>query len=278
MTRLAPVHGVFIVANRWHEDDLVGRIKRKNDPNSDYYDPEFPMFEILTFPAQNDDGTFLFEERFSPSWYKAERAFMGTYAWNAQALQEPRPRKGNLLRVDKVKEVDPLTWPKGLRWVWGWDLASTEKQRASADPDSTSGTMVSYDGKKLRIQRVVRGQWSVLQRRNKMRAVTHQHATLYVEAVAGYKDAVPLIREWLAGVTEDVREVSATHDLVARCSCVEPIFEAGNVEVPKGAEWLPSWREQFSAFPSGKHDDDVASLVTAAENLIVSRDGWGFGV
>lgn len=278
MTRLAPVHAVLFFANRWHEDDLPGRIKRKNDPNSRDYDPKFPKFVFHDYPAVRSDGSWLFEARFSPTWYETVRAALGTYAWNAQGLQNPQPRTGNMLRVDRVQEVNPATWPKNLNWVWGWDLASTRKEIAKPDPDYTVGTKLSYDGEKLRIAKVVRGQWNVTDRREHMKLVTEPHAKVRIEAVAGYKDTVPLAREWLANKTADIEEVNVNTDLVARCTCVENIFEAGNVEVPAGADWLPGWKEELGAFASGAHDDQVASMLAAAESVIVIRDGWSFSI
>jgi hypothetical protein len=96
MTRLAPVSMVFIVANRWNDDDPCGRIIKINDPASDQYDPEFPQFERINFPAQSDDyitaenpGGWLFPERLSAAWYERQRATLGQYGWAALGMQRP---------------------------------------------------------------------------------------------------------------------------------------------------------------------------------------------
>ena len=55
MNRLEP-NGKFLIVNkRWHENDLVGRLLQS-----------FPeMFDILHFPALDEDGNALFQERFT---------------------------------------------------------------------------------------------------------------------------------------------------------------------------------------------------------------------
>ena len=71
-TRLAPAHAVVICATRWHEDDLVGRIEREQAR-----DPNFPKFRKLLFPAQAEDGAWLFSQRFPPEWYHTQKAAVG---------------------------------------------------------------------------------------------------------------------------------------------------------------------------------------------------------
>ena len=146
MGTLAPVHLVALINNRWNVDDPPGRIQRLNDgpwagepnrkPGPDY-DPNFPRFEVVKFPAQDVCGAWLFPERYSEEWYLAERSMMGSYAWAAQFQQEPRAREGGLLKADRVKIVD--SFPAGLIFRRGWDIASTEAQRTGPDPDYTVG-------------------------------------------------------------------------------------------------------------------------------------------
>jgi len=269
ITRLAPIHGVCIVANRWHEDDLVGRIARKNDPYAPEYDSEFPKFEMVTFPAQNAQGRWLFPERFPESWYKTMRALMGAYAWGAQGQQDPAPRRGNMLRADLVQYVDEM--PEGLKWRRGWDQASTEKQRMKSDPDFTVGTKAAYRDGCIYIEDVVRGQWSALKKQQRMVATAEKDGPavqVRIETVAGYKDMYELVRAMMSGKAV-VRPVTPTKDKVTNALCMEPIFEAGNVYIKK-APWNHPWLKVISAFPGGAHDDDVDSLVVALKEDIES--------
>jgi len=289
MTRRAPVHAVVIVANRWHVDDLCGWIvDKKNNPKSPEYDPNFPVFEVVRFPAQseaykapeNPEG-WLFPERFSPEWYKSQRAVTGSYGWSAQFLQDPHPRTGNLLRADKVVCLTRPEFAKlveqlgGVRWRRGWDVASTRKERASHDPDYTVGTKAAVKNGKLLVQHVARGRWSTLKRNSVMTHIAKQDGSsvgVRVEAVAGYVDTYNQIRNLLMGLCT-VRKVSPTSDLVARSSVLEPIFEIGEVYIEEG-EWNEAWLNEMASFPEG-HDDQVASLLTAVEDLLMTRGRMG---
>ena len=266
-TRRAPVHAFIIVATRWHVDDLAGRIIDEHKRN-----PDFPEFKVIRFPAQADDGTYLFPERFPPEYYESQKA-MGIYAWQSLFQNEPAPRLGNLLRADLVNWIEPDELPEGLSWRRGWDLASSEKERMKDDPDYTVGTLAAYDAKtrRLYIRDVVRGQWSALKRDARMEETAQLDAAsgcarVNIEAVGGYVDTFNRVRSNLRG-TAVVRKVTPMVDKVARASVLEPLFEAGNVYAVRG-RWNQDWENEFLAFPSGKHDDQVDSLVVAVYDQV----------
>ena len=268
MTRLAPVHAVVIVANRWHIDDLVGRIRRRNDPDSEAYDADFPRFEHVTFPACDADGRWLFPERFGESWYRQLRASLGRYAWNAQAQQDPQPRSGNLLRVDRVQIA--AAPPDGLAWRWGWDIAATEKQRVKDDPDYTVGVKSALDGGRLYIAEVVRGRWGTLRRNEVIRQIALRDGPSTphtIEAVGVGVDTFRTLRAELRPHGISVRKFIPTGDKVARASALEPLFELGHVIITR-ASWNAPYLDELAAFPAGRHDDQVdATLISAYEAL-----------
>jgi len=279
LTRLSPDgHAVVIAATRWHEDDLVGRILEEMKNN-----PEFPRFEVISMPAQNEDGSYLFPERFSPEMYLAFKALVGSYGWQSLYLQDPKPRTGNMLRVDLTHVINVEDLPAGLEWCRSWDLASSEKERAKTDPDWTVGTESAYDkpNNRIYVRDVVRGQWTALTRDRRIKEVglsdrANGTTTTYVESVAGYKDAYVRIKKDLAGIQKVVK-VTPKGDKVARASVtIEAPFEAAKVYIVR-AEWNGVWLDEFAVFPKGKHDDMVDSLVNGVynkmkhgENLITS--------
>ena len=174
MTRLAPAHAVLILATRWHEDDLTGRILKETDEF-------FPRFKHLNFPAKGfypppgiytpDEKTkvidfpeiesaprserWLFPERFNDAHYQRSRATLGPYNWAALFMGEPQPREGRQFKLEHIQFVDEL--PYGVRLSRGWDLASTAKQRNKDDPDFTAGVLAGeLEGERLRRRRGAR--------------------------------------------------------------------------------------------------------------------------
>ena len=116
MTRRAPHTIVIILATQWHEDDIHGRIARINDPGSLEYDPNFPKFEYLSFPARAEDYSgegeygheFLFDERYPKQWYEEQYSALGLYASSALIDCNPVPRTGGILDISNVQYHNSL--------------------------------------------------------------------------------------------------------------------------------------------------------------------------
>lgn len=274
LTRRAPQCAFVINVTRWHEDDVVGRILRMNDTNSEDYDKDFPRFRLIKFPAERADGTWLFPERFDDEYYRSARASMSAHAWSSEYMQEPVPRVGNMLHAESVVEHEPeefwrLVAASGVQLRWGWDLASTEKQIGGGDPDYSVGTYAGAASGSVWVAKVVRGRWRGSKRDEIIRrcAVSTPGAPVIVEVVGAYKEAFEHVREILAGQSP-VRAFKPARDKFARASVLEGPFEVGEVHVPRGASWLPAWIEEHVAFPNGKHDDQVDSHVVAVHDQL----------
>ena len=89
MTRLNGAAIVVVCATRWHDDDVIGRIRRAMKDN-----PDYPPFEELVFPARREgDGGWdtLFPEMYDAAWYARQRASLGPYS--AAALLDCDPQR-----------------------------------------------------------------------------------------------------------------------------------------------------------------------------------------
>jgi len=269
MTRRAAVSAVVIVANRWKTDDLVGILKEKSNPSSDFYDPLFPKFEIIEFPIQHPETEeFLFLEKFSKEWYETTKALLGSYAWASQGMQNPIIKGGNRFKVGAghIRYHNDLNdFPKDLRWVRFWDLASTEKSRNKENPDYTVGGLVAVQkvGKleHVWIKDLKRGRWNA-PKRNEIIIKTAEDdgpgVTVATESVGGYKDTYHIIKNALRGL-RIVKKVTVSQDKGIRAEPLEPIFEAGNVHLMT-AGWNSVLVSEFSAFPNGMFDDIVDTI------------------
>lgn len=85
----APAHIIIVCATRWHEDDIVGRIRRNMEA-----DPRYPRWEFLVYPAHKEgpDGwDTLFPELYDRSWYEFQRKSLGPYS--AAALLDCDPKR-----------------------------------------------------------------------------------------------------------------------------------------------------------------------------------------
>src|SRR5580704_6112236 len=59
----------------------------------------------------------------------------------------------------------------------------------------------------------------------------------------------------------------AGSDKEANARAVSPMFEAGMILLPEGAEWTDDYIESMTRFPKGQHDDDVDSTSQALNYL-----------
>lgn len=284
LTRRAPVSITIVLATQWHVDDIIGRIEKKLDPQSDDYDKHFPKFRIVSFPAMNGEGDvwvekngnekahwehqkwdFLFPERFTYEFYHQQRAALGDYSFSALYQCTPQTRGGNLFVTDKIQWHDSLEdFPK-TKYYRVWDLAHTAKQTQKDDPDWTSGTLLTYtkiDGVwHLWVKNVSRMRGKSPERDNYIRAVTDNDGTsvtIAVENSLDSKDSISSMQNILHG-RYIVKPLNIGIDKVARAGYIEPIFDAGHVHILRGS-WNLDWLNEIKEFPSGKHDDQVDNI------------------
>lgn len=278
MTRQAPVCIVIVLGTPWHQDDVFGRIRQHME-----MDDAFPMFEEMKFPALDEDGTLgyeegvLFPERFSQRWYSAQAATLGTYGTSSLFQCDPSPRHGNILNTDKLEDGTNILedFPSGLNYCWGFDLASSEKERKKDDPDYTVGVRIGVRWLKTAIKDLfipqiyvddmLRGQWEAPKRKDMILAklVPDKNSSVGIEAFGAYKDAYTELKE-IIGAIISLSKVMLPGDKVAKQSPLEPVFEAGNIFLRKGP-WNAAFIKECKQFPGGKHDDIPDALRVAYE-------------
>lgn len=292
LTRRAPVSITIVLATPWHTDDIIGRIKASIDPESDNYNPDFPPFKIVSFPAKDGEADihvkdkkkygdlkyhvehvkydYLFPERFTPEWYEQQFASLGTYASSALLQCNPTTRGGNMLKIDGVKVHESLSEFPNIRYMRVWDLAHSKKQREKDDPDWTRGTLLGvrtvkdsngnvYD--EIWIKDVVGCRENATVRDKLIDATLTkdgQGVAIGIENSLDAKDAVVILKNITRG-RRVVKDITIREDKVARMSYVEPIFDAGNVHILR-ADWNLDWFNEAREFPSGKHDDMMDNI------------------
>lgn len=274
LTRRAPVCIVIICATPWHVDDPFGRIERAMVES-----PDFPRFEDLTFPAESPvyESGYLFPERFSPEWYRSQRATLGPYAAAGLLDCNPQVRTGGIFDVSRVVIHDSLDDFPAIQYRRGWDLASTEAERASSDPDYTVGSLCGGRWQDGRLEVWIKDcKFCRAEAPARDRLIMQTQAEdgpgvpVKIEAVAGYKDAFTILRDRLRGKAM-VHRVGAVRDKVAKLSFLEAPFEAGNVHMLR-APWNEFLLTQFRTFPNG-HDDGPDSVYVALEDFSRHQSG-----
>lgn len=278
LSRLAPIHIVFVIATSWHHNDLNQRIRKEMKKN-----PDFPEFKVISLPAKAKDykgpgeypNEFLFMERYNKKWYLMKYATMGKYSAAALMDCNPRIKGGEILNTELIEWVDAdddrLLRLKS-QWFRVWDLAHTAKQRSGDDPDYTSGTLLTFTKPTIHdpvphlwIKHVTRCRQGAVKRD----AIIKKHVLKdgkfvkqAVETSLDSKDAYLYLRKAMPDVKWLKVDLSKKGDKLVRVTPLEPIFEApGHVHVVRGS-WNDDWLDEVDKFTGdGKeHDDQVDNL------------------
>lgn len=267
-TRLEPGAAVVHVQQRWHTDDVGGRMLAA----------EPGRWKVLKLPAlaEADDplgrqpGEALWPERY-PKAELEERRRLAPRWFDAQYQQRPLDLEGGFFRgLEKIAVVNatPAAHQFSDR-VRFWDLASTEAQ-AGVDPDWTVGVLMGRhkDGTfwVLDIARERLGPKGV-RRLIRQTAERDGHAVrirLEREGGASGKIAASaIVTEELAGWAAEAVPVKGSK--AERAEPWAAQVEAGNVSAVN-CDALRPFLDEHRAFPGGAHDDtvDAASGAFAA--------------
>lgn len=241
---------IILIKQRLHESDLSGWLI--NGGNGEEW-------ETVIIPAINEDGTSFWERQFPLEMLeRLERT--NPYVFAGQYLQLPSPKTGGHFEPSKIEIVDAL--PKGLRFIRGWDLASTIKKTS----DYTSSTKLAIDKDGVTwIAEVDRfkGTPDIVENTILMKAKLDKKETFISipqdPGQAGVAQKASMSKK-LNGYNFEFTPESG--DKVSRSSPFAAQVNAGNVRMLKG-DWNEEFLSELKMFPRGSHDDQVDSTSRA---------------
>lgn len=266
-TRLHAGGRVVVVATRWHEDDLCGRLIA-NEPG---------RWQVLSLPAIAEPldplgrsvGTPLWPEGgYDEEWAKQQRATVGSRAWAALYQQRPTAAEGNLLKREWIQRYreQPASFQ---RIVQSWDLTFS----GGSDSDYVVGQVWGLSGGSFYLLDQRRAQLTFSDSLAAIRAMTAKwpNATAkLVEEKANGAAVLDVLRREISGLIP-IKPKTGKEE---RLQAVQPLFEAGNVYVPYGPMWADELIDEWVSFPSGAHDDQVDAM-TQALSWLDARRGRG---
>lgn len=256
--RLLPNAWQIIIANRRHEDDMVGRLLNDEAKN----------WEVVSLPmlAEDNDPLGRFRgERLWEGWFTAEQVRLAQKlprTWAGLYQQRPAPEEGNFFKADTITTYDsPSKVPPDLRIyaVSDWAL------RRGKTNDFTFHGIGGLDTTgRLWILTWFWEQVDTLEATNKMfeMAVQHEPAVWWQgkENITG--SVGPFIYDKMKTdrVYFNIEELKETQDKEAKAQSFKAMMAAGQVMFPS---FHPQWGEllnQILTFPAGIHDDAVDAL------------------
>ncbi|WP_119419675.1 phage terminase large subunit [Desertibaculum subflavum] len=258
---------ILLVMQRLHQDDLAGHLIEAGWPNLVL---QAQADEDRDFPIRLEEdgalivhrmraGDLLDPERMDAESLSRLKSQMGSIAFAAQYQQSPVPPDGNIFKRQWFRTYDDRRdIPRHGTVAICWDCASKPTDSA----DWSVCTIWQFNNGNAYLLDVVRGRWAFPE----LVAVAKRLAD-------EWRPNGILIEEANAGVSLiQVLQQETKHPIIARKAKLEKEYragqaavhvEAGKVFLPAEASWLAGFLQEVLAFPNGRHDDQVDSMVHA---------------
>jgi predicted phage terminase large subunit-like protein len=281
-TRQGDNFRVIIMMTRWHEDDLAGRLL-KREPG------EWHVLSIPAIADSSDDplGRQLGEEMDStrkrpPGYFHKLKALRSPYVFASIYQQRPVPGEGGLFPRSKWRYWWPETLPHGpvlrvgprdgVQSAWPLadcmrfltvDLAASVK--TSADYTVIAAWAITPDGNLVLLDRW-RGRVTEREHWDKARALLERWDVpkMYVESRMFGTTLVYAAGR--AGLP--IEELQADTDKVTRATAGADLLQQDRVWLPANAAWLDEWLDEHGSFPNAAHDDQVDVTAYAARVVL----------
>jgi predicted phage terminase large subunit-like protein len=266
-TRFAANGALLVIMTRWHVDDLLGRFIER-----------IPGVRVLRFPAicERDDNYRRAGEPLFPEWKPLDflleqRKLLTEASWQALYQQSPIIIGGGIFPIEKLAMLPVLDRSKILKSVRYWDKGGTEGGGAF-----TAGALLH----KMRdntfiIEHVVRGQWSALQREEKIRFWAEHDAKnarpgayevgVEQEPGSGGKESAESTIRNLRGFKVYADKVTGSKEVRAEPFAAQ--VQGGNVSMVAGI-WQADLLDEMQSFPNGKYRDQVDACSGAFNRLV----------
>lgn len=253
MTRLEPGGAVVLIGNRWHEDDVHGRIRQFE--RDEWQIVRLPALAEANDPLGRAEGEALWADRFSMPMLRAIERRMGDYSFAGLYQQRPTSAEGGLIQR---AWFDPLIdqCPPIVRAVRFWDLAMSE--RTSADYTAGVKLGVGEDGHTyiLDVARE-RVEWGKLPEYMAQVILADGRDVAQGIEQKGYMtraiqtlNADPRLHGYsIQGYPVDTDKVTRALSFVGRLQSKQ--MHALN------RHWATAYIEELCSFPKGAHDDQV---------------------
>jgi predicted phage terminase large subunit-like protein len=268
-TRFEPGAGVVVTQQRWHTQDLGGRLVAEQP--GDWLAVRLPAIAEANDPLGRAEGAPLWPERFDRAELDRKRRNAPTW-FAAQYQQRPLDLEGGFFKgLEKIRVLPAAPADDQFaKVVRSWDLAATEKQ-AGADPDYTVGVLMGRGKDKtfcvLDVQRARLGPKGVRQliRQTAERDGKRVPVRLEREGGASGKIAAEsIVSDELAGWP--AYAVRPRGNKAERAEPWAAQVEAGNACVVR-AGWNAAFLDEHRSFPTGGHDDIVDACSLAFSEL-----------
>jgi predicted phage terminase large subunit-like protein len=303
LSRISSKACIFVVATRWHPDDLIGNLTHP-EIVQELEDAGFKnlVFQTTNYtaiaehgdPLGREPGEALFPEQRPIDFLMGVKALQPAYEWESQYMGRPKTASGDQIDTANIKRIELSEVPEGLEWGRGWDLAITEDQKA----DYTAGAKaaIRYETverivfdeatKTMKLKPVKLKHFYLIHMRKgqkawaAMRAMIIEQARrdkehdgvsrIAIESVSGFEAVYQDVKQDLLGDVKVVKKNPPRGGKLLRAQNWLNLIEAGRFYMVRGP-WNKDFINELALFPDGPHDDQV-DAVSIVDELLSTKD------
>ncbi len=272
-TRLAPGGGVLVILTRWHDDDLAGRLLKKQAEG------EGDEWVVVEYPAQavHDElfrmrGEALHPERYDSEALERIKRAVGPRDWQALYQQNPTPEDGDyfgkgMFQWYGAQDIPPYS---ELNFYTAWDFAIGEKEQN----DRSVGVTVGVDKHdRTYVVDIQAGRWGTMELVDKVLEVYKTWRPAITGLERGHIEMT--LRPFLDKRIREERLTSfyieelkpGVRDKVARARSIQGRMQQGLVYFRKNCNATADLVAEMMRFPNGVHDDCVDAMAWIGQML-----------
>ena len=259
LQRLMPGGAIIVVMTRWSKLDLTGQIVTQMERNEDV-DP----WEVIEFPAINDNGEALWPEFWPVEELLAKKAALDIRYWNAQYMQNPVSEEGALIKREWWNIWDKEDPPQCEFTIMSLDAAQEANNRADFNALTTWGVFFNEEVNNYNI---------ILLNSIKKRLEFPELKKLVLEEYKQWEPDAFMVEKKSNGAAlyQELRRMGIPvgeftpgkgQDKISRVNAISDLFAGGVVWAPQ-RRWAQDVIEECNDFPSGANDDLVDSTTLA---------------
>lgn len=275
-TRLTPDGRIVVVMTRWHEDDLVGRLLKKEADEIAEGSHKGERWTVINFPALAEKDDYLNRPEGEPLWpehgFDKERmeqikVDVGSRVFNALYQQRPAAADGNMLKREWWRYYDHLNPPPFASMLISVDAAFKDEE----DNDYVVIQVWGKNEANMYLVDQTRAKMNfpaTIQSIRNMVAKYPMAVLKVIEDKANGSAIIQTLQNEIGGIVP----VNPEGGKVSRVNAVSAYIESGNVYLPRST-WINDFVEEAASFPTGKHDDQVDAMSQALHRFIYFGGG-----
>jgi predicted phage terminase large subunit-like protein len=248
-TRLMPNAAIVVIGTRWHKDDLIGRLIKDNTEK----------WEVLHFPAINEDNEPLWPEQFTLEELEKTRLSIGPREWQCLYQGNPVDPENQIFHEEYFRYYDQLPELGPIYMVVDPAFTKSKHSDYSAIVCATKVNdkyyILDYSHKKLTPDELVN---EIFRMWKKWKPDDVGIESFAAQNTIGYW---LLEKASLEGLPFTYREIRQSGDKEAKIKRLEPYLRNGKVYMKSHMTELQA---EFLQFPQGDHDD----LIDAVQMLL----------